>query len=191
MLEFQNFLNVVRDAPLVSIDLLVRNESGQYLLGLRLNEPAKGQWFVPGGRVCKNETLDQAFERLTTAELGRSWQRAETEFKGVYEHFYDTNAGQQPGFGTHYVVLAHELNLSQADLALPAEQHAQWRWADAAAIANDETASPFTRDYFHDSGRAGGASRDEDQGARKPSFKAASAKPSRRAEGAARDKENQ
>lgn len=55
-LDVTTFETVVASAPLISIDLLVENEQGQYLLGLRKNRPAQGYWFVPGGRVQKNES---------------------------------------------------------------------------------------------------------------------------------------
>src|SRR5262245_15102798 len=68
MLSRQDFLQVVRDAPLVSIDLIVRNLEGEVLLGLRNNRPAQGWWFVPGGIVRKNERFEQAFRRISQAE---------------------------------------------------------------------------------------------------------------------------
>src|SRR3954466_13792753 len=49
------FADVVRLAPLVSIDLVIRDPDGDVLVGLRTNAPAKGFWFVPGGRIRKNE----------------------------------------------------------------------------------------------------------------------------------------
>ena len=64
------FGEVIRNTPLVAIDLVVRDQSGRALLGKRLNRPAQGYWFAPGGRIRKNETLDAAFLRLTAAELG-------------------------------------------------------------------------------------------------------------------------
>lgn len=68
----------MRSTPLISIDLIVENERGEFLLGKRTNRPAQGFWFVPGERVQKDETLSDAFERLTLAELACScrWQRA-------------------------------------------------------------------------------------------------------------------
>ncbi|MHC5075082.1 MAG: GDP-mannose mannosyl hydrolase, partial [Planctomycetota bacterium] len=45
------FINVIKLTPLVSIDLLIKNADGKYLLGLRENEPAGNYWFVPGGRI--------------------------------------------------------------------------------------------------------------------------------------------
>lgn len=63
-LSDETFKSVIQHTPLISIDLIVRNEQGEVLLGKRVNAPAKGYWFVPGGRVRKNETLDDAFVRL-------------------------------------------------------------------------------------------------------------------------------
>ena len=149
MLPFNDFLQVVRDAPLVSIDLIVENEAGQYLLGLRLNEPARGNWFVPGGRIYKNETLDEAFARIARAELGIELARKQAQWLGLYEHFYETNAGMQPGFGTHYIVLAHRITLNSADLQLPEhEQHQNWRWMTKTEILADQSVNRFSRDYF-------------------------------------------
>jgi colanic acid biosynthesis protein WcaH len=35
-----------------------------------LNEPAKGKYFVPGGVIRKNETMQDAFARILKAEVG-------------------------------------------------------------------------------------------------------------------------
>lgn len=66
----ETFRTVLASTPLVSIDLVVENSAGEILLGQRLNRPAQGFWFVPGGRIQKSESLDAAFRRLTRGELG-------------------------------------------------------------------------------------------------------------------------
>lgn len=57
-LTSEGFCAVVRDAPLVAIDLLVRDPYRAVLAGRRRNPPAKDFWFAPGGRIRKGETLD-------------------------------------------------------------------------------------------------------------------------------------
>ncbi len=52
-LSREDFATVVRSTPLVSIDLLVENRRGEYLLGRRNNRPAQGFWFVPGAGFRK------------------------------------------------------------------------------------------------------------------------------------------
>jgi colanic acid biosynthesis protein WcaH len=63
------FALVVESTPLISIDLVVKSVANKILLGKRINRPAQNFWFVPGGRMYKNEKLDQAFKRIALAEL--------------------------------------------------------------------------------------------------------------------------
>lgn len=123
-------LTVVANAPLVSIDLVVRDTNGKVLVGLRTNEPAKGTWFVPGGRIWKDETLDEAFERIARVELGPGdWNRSTSQLMGAYTHRYPTNFAGVAGIGTHYVVLAHLVDVEHlADL--PSDQHSSYLWLD-------------------------------------------------------------
>lgn len=56
--------------PLLCVDGVIRNSSDRVLLVKRSNEPLKGRWWVPGGRVLKGESLEQAFRRKMRQELG-------------------------------------------------------------------------------------------------------------------------
>ena len=105
LLNKDEFARVVRNAPLVAIDLIVRDPERRVLVGLRTNEPAKGNWFVPGGVVRKCERLTDAFARIVKAEIGLEASIGNAKFIGVYEHLYDNNVFGEEGFGTHYVVL--------------------------------------------------------------------------------------
>jgi colanic acid biosynthesis protein WcaH len=147
MLEKEVFAQVVKHTPLVSIDLIVRNSEGHVLVGYRNNEPARHYWFVPGGRVNKNEKLDDAFARITEGELGKKFQRGDTDFKGVYQHMYDTNFSRQGDFGTHYVVLAHVLDIGDYT-PVSDDQHEEYRWMSAEEILADDTVHDYTKDYF-------------------------------------------
>ena len=64
MLTQDTFKTIVASTPLISIDLLVLDPQNNVLLGKRVNRPAQGFWFVPGGRVLKDESIEQAFIRL-------------------------------------------------------------------------------------------------------------------------------
>jgi len=147
MLSTEDFLRVVRDAPLVSLDLIARDPSGRILLGLRENRPAQGSWFVPGGVIRKDELLDQAFRRISDTELGVPLERADARLIGVYEHLYPDNFADQPGFGTHYIVLAHEIRLGSRPARLPIEQHRAYRWVDVEQLASDSTVHAYSRAY--------------------------------------------
>lgn len=154
-LSQEDFATVVRSTPLISIDLIVENARGEFLLGKRTNRPAQGYWFVPGGRVQKDEPLAQAFERLTQAELGVRLPLTAGEFYGVWQHFYDDNFSGSD-FSTHYIVLGFRLKLNQADLALPDAQHEAYRWLTPEALIADENVHDNSRAYFMDKDRAVG-----------------------------------
>lgn len=153
-LSDEDFAAVVRSTPLISIDLLVENEDGAFLLGQRNNRPAQGQWFVPGGRVQKDETLEAAFLRLTGAELGVSLAMSAGGFYGVWQHFYDDNfSGAE--FSTHYIVLGFRLRVEANTLALPVAQHSDYCWLTPEALLARDNVHDNSRAYFLAGRRAG------------------------------------
>lgn len=145
MLSLETFKTVIASTPLISIDLIVRNNKQEVLLGKRINKPAQGFWFVPGGRILKGETLERAFKRLLKAELNIVSRFA--EFKGVYQHFYDDNMSGN-NFGTHYVVLAYELIILGSLGDLPCEQHGDYKWLPERELLKDECVHKHTKWYF-------------------------------------------
>ena len=147
MLSRDKWFAVVCDAPLVSIDLIVRDARGRVLLGWRRNDPARDCWFVPGGAIRKNETLDQAFARITQTELGQPLLRAAARFRGVYEHFYPTNFAGIPEVGTHYVVLAHELRFD-GELVPADDQHSRFSWFEPALALADPKVHAHCKEYL-------------------------------------------
>jgi len=130
------FLEIVRNTPLVSIDLIVRNRDGHIQVGRRVNEPAKGTWFVPGGSIRKDETLAAALVRISEGELGVALSPDDVRFAGVFEHFYDTNFAGVDGISTHYVVLAYVVQRTFDTDDLPAAQHSAWAWLSDPAMAD-------------------------------------------------------
>lgn len=135
ILDKDKLTQVVKNTPLVSIDIIVRDGNNRYLLGNRINEPAKGYWFVPGGRISKNETLADAFKNISERELGMRLEIADANFLGVHEHMYDQNFAEEKGFGTHYVVLAFEVFVKNLNTnTLPSIQHREWKLVTLEAL---------------------------------------------------------
>jgi colanic acid biosynthesis protein WcaH len=139
---------VVRNTPLVSIDLIIRDPDQRVLVGLRTNAPAKGKWFVPGGVVRKYERLVDAFARIVKAEIGLDASIDDAKFVGVYEHLYDDNVFGEEGFGTHYVVLAHQLNVDHQPPIMSDRQHSGFRWMTPTELISSPDVHPNTRAYF-------------------------------------------
>jgi colanic acid biosynthesis protein WcaH len=152
----EEFLAVVDKTPLVSIDLVVRDQQRRVLLGIRVNEPARGFWFVPGGRIMKGETLDEAFSRISIKELGVHSSLANARLLGAFTHQYDTNFAGIPEIGTHYVVLAYELELELAlDFdQIPQLEHSNYRWWTSSEAARSKDVHPNNLPYFlHSEGK--------------------------------------
>ncbi|SRR5260221_9220751 len=143
-----DFANVIRLTPLVAIDLIVRGPDQRILVGRRINEPAKGLLFVPGSRISKNETRSAAFLRITQEELGVEVPIEQARLLGVYDHIYPTNRFGEPGYGTHYVVLAHELHLALNSAALPKDQHGEYFWLTPAQLLASPAVHKTTKAYF-------------------------------------------
>lgn len=144
----ETFKSVIQHTPLISIDLIVRNEKGEVLLGKRVNAPAKGYWFVPGGRVRKNETLDDAFVRLVREELGieSGITRADAKFLGVFEHFYD-DCVYGDEVSTHYIVLGYEIKINSLK-NLSFTQHFEYKLLNEDLLLIDEFVNKYTKKYF-------------------------------------------
>ena len=149
-LNSSTFSNIIENTPLISIDLIVKNDNGQVLLGKRVNKPALNSWFVPGGRIYKDETLDDAFARIVKDELDLVISRDQASFYGLYEHFYNNNVFNDD-FSTHYIVLAHEINIS--DIPDTNTQHSSYKWFDIQELLADENVYKYTKDYFTNKGK--------------------------------------
>jgi len=139
---------VVRLAPLISIDLILRNSQSDVLLGLRKNEPAKDFYFVPGGRIWKGERLRDAFTRILKSETNCIGNFDDARALGVYEHFYATNRFENPEYGTHYVAIGYELNLKQRPPIQMDSQHSNFRWIPKHEILSAPNIHENTKAYF-------------------------------------------
>jgi colanic acid biosynthesis protein WcaH len=156
MLDDATFKTVIDSTPLISIDLVVRDSSGRVLLGRRLNRPAQGFWFVPGGRILKAESMTAAFRRLTLIELGVEVDITDARYLGLYEHFYDDSiyTGESNGvaINTHYVVNGFEVVLTSAKNltanTLPAEQHGAYQWFSEEALMTSDEVHVHSKWYF-------------------------------------------
>ena len=96
----------------------------------------------------KNERLADAFARIVKAEIGLEASIDDAKFVGVYEHSHDCNAFGEEKFGTHYVVLAHELNLDHQPPIMSDRQHSGFRWMTPAELTSSPEVHQNTRAYF-------------------------------------------
>lgn len=164
----EEFAYVIERTSLISVDVLLFNTEGRILLGRRIHEPAKNSWFTLGGRVYKNESLEDAIRRILSAEVAvptRDISLFTSKLHGVYRHKYETNfLEKSKKFGTDYVNFAYSLHVAECyetehvrsleelkgigDLDKD-EQHCAFRWFSIEDIMKDNNVHPYVKCYFH------------------------------------------
>lgn len=146
MLNDTEFLHIVDATPLVSIDLILRNERGEVLLGRRANRPARGLWFVPGGRIRKNERVNEALQRISERELGV--RIAQAKLLGAFDHIYPDNFLGAPDVNTHYVVLGMAAELPSDRAFTVDQQHEELKWWTVKQLLAEPLVHENTKVYF-------------------------------------------
>lgn len=88
------YKEIIKNVPILCIDLIIIYQD-QYLLVKRKENPLKGEWWVPGGRVQIGETVYAAAKRKLIEELGLKLSFS-FELVGMYEDIFNESS-----FGTH------------------------------------------------------------------------------------------
>ncbi len=109
--------------PVLCVDMLIRDADGRVLLGKRNNSPAKGEWWIPGGRVLIWETLVSAVHRKALQEL--SVDVVIDSVVGTYDNIF-------PG-EVHTVTVIHACHLDSSVLKTD-DQHSEYRWFTPAEL---------------------------------------------------------
>ncbi len=87
ILEENLYRQICRVMPIPCVDLIVEDARGRVLLLKRKNEPTRGQWWFPGGRVDFGETRFQAVGRKLKEECGLV--AVKVQELGTYDLFFD------------------------------------------------------------------------------------------------------
>lgn len=148
MIDNEKFLTIIASTPLVSIDLIIQNHHKEILLGKRVNRPAQNYWFVPGGRIRKNESLADAMQRIAFTELNTSIVISDTKLVGAYEHIYVDNYLDAKDINTHYVVLAYTFSTQEDLTSFTEEQHSDFKWWPKVDLLASGEVHQNTKNYF-------------------------------------------
>jgi colanic acid biosynthesis protein WcaH len=123
MIPLKSYKKIVDVIPILCVDIVVRHK-GKFLLVKRNNEPLKGEWWVPGGRLLKGETIENAAKRKMKEETGINIKIIKP--LGYFEeHFKKNKFGLKSGIHTlSIVILAEPLSLN---IKLD-EQSSDWKF---------------------------------------------------------------
>ena len=87
------YKEIIKSVPILCVDLLIYLDD-KYLLVKRNDNPLKGEWWVPGGRVLLGEDCISAAKRKLSEELGIHSNNL--RIYGIYEDYFEESS-----FGTH------------------------------------------------------------------------------------------
>jgi len=147
-METEKFLEVIDLTPLVSIDLIIKRADNKYLVGERTNKPAQNYWFVPGGRIRKNQTLSAAMKRISKVELGFEINIEDTLLLGAYDHIYEDNFNAAADINTHYVALGYQVSVPMNISINTDSQHANIKWLSVDELLASDLVHVNTKKYF-------------------------------------------
>ncbi len=120
------YRSIVDTMPILCVDAIIRNAHGQVLLVKRTNEPLKGEWWVPGGRVYKGELLEDSIQRKVKEELGIDIQI--NGVAGYYEDQFEKNPLNVES-GLHTLGIVFEATPQNLDIQLD-NQSGSWKFFD-------------------------------------------------------------
>ena len=109
------FLKIRESMPLASVDILAVHE-GRLLLMRRANNPGKGIWFLPGGRIRYGETIEETVLRELDEETGLTARNVEA--KGSMTHFWSD---------AHYVTTIHRVDVAGSEIRMD-DEHDGYMW---------------------------------------------------------------
>lgn len=123
-LPTDEYRKILSTMPIICVDCLVVNDKGEYLLVKRKNEPLKGEYWVPGGRVHKNERLADAVRRKMHEEIGVEVEIVNSV--GFFEEFYERTAEGADG-GVHSISFVYLVRPRSYNIRLD-DQSSEWGW---------------------------------------------------------------
>jgi colanic acid biosynthesis protein WcaH len=116
-IEEPQYSKIKQLMPLPCVDLLIIFK-GRLLLMKRKNNPGKGLWFTPGGRIYRHESLESAVRRVLKEETGLD---AHSIYQiGAMSHYWPK---------VHTVTIFYKINVS-SDKLIMNDEHDDYRWID-------------------------------------------------------------
>lgn len=141
-LPLEQYKEFHRLMPILCVDVvLVRNNS--FLLLKRKNAPARGEWWLPGGRVLRDELLADAAKRKIREETGLG-SSEEPEMLGVDETLFPDGPF---GWSTHTVNIVFKAEVKDGNAKVD-NQSEEFQWFEKI----DESWTPYVKKFLKKAG---------------------------------------
>jgi ADP-ribose pyrophosphatase YjhB (NUDIX family) len=132
LIESDVFDKIRELIPIVCVDLVIP-KTGAILLVKRIEPPAQGQWWTPGGRIFHGETIEDASVRKANSEVHLDCRFV--KILGMTESIFDnvkTN-GKSISIHTVNVVCLMELKDDTQQIRLD-DGHAEYIWTKESFV---------------------------------------------------------
>lgn len=127
MIPEQLYRDILRQLPLLCVDIIVQAQDGRYLLVRRRNEPLMGDFWVIGGRVLHQEKVEDAVCRKLKEEAGL--EPKSLEFAGYYQDVFDRNSFES-GIAYHTLSLVFRVRVDEISAVTLDSQSSDYVWAE-------------------------------------------------------------
>ncbi|MCF7800318.1 NUDIX domain-containing protein [Candidatus Babeliales bacterium] len=137
----EEYEKILKKIPISCIDLIIVNPKKEFLIIKRKNNPAKNKWWIPGGRILKNEIFKDAALRISKKETGLNCNFI--KIMGVVETRFKESAFNNKN-GTHTINIIALMESSDKDVKLD-EQSLEYKWIGKIKELEDSypEAKPF------------------------------------------------
>ena len=121
MIEQNLYNKILTNIPIICVDGVILSKNG-VLFMKRKNEPAKNEWWFPGGRLLKNESLEDAIIRKVKEETHIDVKLIKSI--GVSQTIFETGVF---GIPTHTINFTFLLTTEDFDVKID-KDHIQYIW---------------------------------------------------------------
>ena len=118
------YKQIVDTMPIPCVDIVISHEN-KVLLVHRKEEPAKGKWWVAGGRIHKNESLVDATLRKVRDETGLEVEVIKK--LDFYEYTCDKSQ-QNSKTGSHSIIVGFHVRVKNPKEVVVDETSSDYRW---------------------------------------------------------------
>lgn len=123
------YKSILPKIPMLCIDVVLLNRATKkYKLVLRENEPVKGYWWLPGGRLFFGESFEDCARRQVNEEVGIR-DVTIMGLVGAYNQIFKNSASYPSGEkGCHTPSITYLIETNETKTSLDTTQHLKSKW---------------------------------------------------------------
>ena len=140
----KEYSRILEYVPLACVDVVIVKNKKVLLIQRNASGSFKNQWWLPGGRIHKNESLKDAVHRKVFEETGL---RVTIKHQlGSYEAFDKKTSQEGVKSGTHTIATVFIVELVGSDEIKLDKSHNGYKWVEVI----ENTLHPYIRQILKD-----------------------------------------